>query len=109
MKPADICRNTDERVKKEAEILAKQVVAIGRKLERERKKLKDEPLTIEYDNGGGQTGIRENPFYSSYTRLLSSYTKCLSTLIEIIGESDEEAKDELKTLVDLRSKLKVTA
>lgn len=109
MKPADICKNSDERVKKEAEILAKQVVAIGRKLERERKKLKDEPLTIEYDNGGGQTGIRENPFYSSYTKLLSSYTKCLSTLIEIIGDSDEEAKEELTTLINLRSRYKVSA
>ena len=87
--------------------MAKQVLAIGRKLERERKKLKDEPLTIEYDNGGGQTGIRENPFYTSYTRLLGSYTKSLAALIEIIGDSDEEAKEQLKTLEDIRSRLRV--
>lgn len=104
MKPTDICRNTDERVKKQAEILAKQIHSIGRKLESARKKMKDEPLTIEYDNGGGQTGTKENPFFASYTKLLSSYTKALSTLIAIIGEEDKEAAG---TLEELRKKFKV--
>lgn len=104
MKPADICKNVDERVKKEAEILAKQVIAMGRKLEKERKTMKDEPLVIEYDNGGGQKGVRENPYYTSYTKLLNSYTKGLTALINMIGDADEAATS---ALIDLREKFKI--
>lgn len=106
MKPADICRNVDERVQKEAEILAKQGIAMGRKLEHERKRMKDEPLTLEYDNGGGQTGVRENPYYSAYNKLLSSYTKTLTTLITLIGDKDQEATG---VLIDLRERFKVSS
>lgn len=106
MKPADICMNCDERIKKQAIILAKQVDSIGRKLERERKRMKEEPLTIEYDHGGGQSGITANPYYANYTKLLKSYTQGISVLIDLIGDSNPAA---VATLTELRTRFKVIA
>lgn len=49
-------------------------------LEESRKRLANEPLVIEYDNGGGQTGIRENPEWLAYEKLLKSYQATLRAI-----------------------------
>ena len=104
MKPEEICRNVDARIRPQAEILARQVFSMAEKLEEARKQMKYEQIVIEYDNGGGQTGVRENPYYAAYEKLLASYTKSLTTLRDILGE---HAQSEMKVLDDLRSKFKV--
>lgn len=71
-------------LKDEAIELAEQVLFMSEKLKEERKQLEKEPLIIEYDNGGGQMGIRENPHYTAYEKLLSSYNKSFKQLTEII-------------------------
>jgi hypothetical protein len=68
----------------EAVTLAESVLFMARKLKEAKKTLKKETLVIEYDNGGGQKGIRENPHYVAYERLLASYNKSLRQLTEII-------------------------
>ena len=70
----------------------------------EGKRIPDEPLVIEYDNGGGQSGIRENPFYPAYEKLLTSYSKTLTAVKSMAG-SDDEA--EVSSLDTLRSRFKV--
>ena len=106
MKVADVCSNCDDRVKKHAIILTKQIDSIGRKLEKERKRMKEEPLTVEYDHGGGQSGVTANPYYTNYTKLLTTYTKSLDVLIRLIGDSNPEA---VNTLTDLRTRFRVIA
>lgn len=64
--------------------LADQVLFMAQKLSDTRKAISKEPLVITYDNGGGQTGIRENPHYVAYEHLLASYTKALRQLTEIV-------------------------
>lgn len=49
-------------------------------LEEARKRLVNEPLVIEYDNGGGQSGIRENPEWTAYEKLLKSYQATLRAI-----------------------------
>ena len=68
----------------EALELAESVVFMARKLEESRKLLKNEPLVVEYNNGGGQYGIRENPHFTAYEHLLTSYNKALRQLTEIV-------------------------
>lgn len=104
MTAKEICRKVDPRLKPQAEILAKQVLEMAKKLEEARKQMKDEPLIVEYDNGGGQTGTRENPFYPAYERLLASFSKSLTTLIGMLGEDSQEAAS---SLINLRDRLKV--
>lgn len=73
----------------EAVELAESVLFMAKKLTESRIALKKEPLVIEYDNGGGQCGIRENPHYVAYEHLLASYTKALRQLTVIIENGSQ--------------------
>lgn len=43
------------------------------KLDEAREQLKDADLTCPYENGGGQSGIRENPLFKAYINLWRAY------------------------------------
>lgn len=88
---------------KDRKILIEQLNMIARRLTEEGKKIEYEPLIIDYDNGGGQSGVRENPFYPAYEKLLASYTKALASLKDMGGEQDTEVKN----LDAIRSRFKV--
>ena len=68
----------------EALELAESVLFMADKLKEARVTMKNEPLVIDYDNGGGQTGIRENPHFVAFEHLMASYTKSLKQLTEIV-------------------------
>ena len=80
--------------------LAESVLFMAKKLEESRAIMEDEPLVIEYDNGGGQCGIRENPHYTAYEHLLTSYNKALRQLTEIVekGTPSRKASSIMKEL-----------
>ena len=71
--------------------LAENVLFMRRKLEETRLELENQPIVIPYNNGGGQSGIRANPAYAEYEKLLKSYTSALKTLREIIGKAGDRA------------------
>jgi len=89
---------------KDIDVLKKQLRLMADRLIEEGKRIPDEPLVIEYDNGGGQSGIRENPFYPAYEKLLTSYSKTLAAVKSMAG-SDDAA--EISSLDALRSRFKV--
>lgn len=99
-----ICEQVDERIKPEAVTLAEQVLFMASKLAESMNGLQDQPIVIPYDNGGGQCGIRENPAFSAYEKLLAAYTKSLATLRDMIGST---APKEMSALDDLRQKFRV--
>jgi hypothetical protein len=68
----------------EALELAESVLFMAEKLKEAREAMKDEELIIPYDNGGGQMGIRENPHFTAFEKLMVTYTKSLRQLTEII-------------------------
>lgn len=68
----------------EALELAESVLFMAAKLEESRKAMANEPLVVPYDNGGGQSGIRENPHFSAYEKLMATYSKSLRHLAEIV-------------------------
>ena len=51
-----------------------------KKLEELRNTLESAPFTVEYDNGGGQTGVKENPEWTAYEKLLKSYQATLRAI-----------------------------
>ena len=87
---------------KDRDVLVEQLKLMADRIMIEGDRIPDEDLIVAYDNGGGQTGTRENPFYPAYEKLLASYTKALDALKNMGGE-DEEADQ----LCDLRSRFKV--
>ena len=44
----------------------------------------DSSVAIPYDNGGGQSGIRENPLFKGYESLFKSYMSGLCKILECL-------------------------
>lgn len=84
------------------------------KLDDTREVIKTSNVVIPYDNGGGQTGLRENPLFKGYESLLKSYTSCLKAILDKLPEQESEVKsaelEKPKTMLELiRSKHKKEA
>lgn len=58
--------------------LAENIIFLTEKLSRTRALIQNMEVVIPYDNGGGQRGIRENPAYSAYQKLVRTYSKLVS-------------------------------
>lgn len=87
----EICRGVSV-LHDESVALAEAVILMGEKIKKTINKIKDEPLVIPYDNGGGQSGIRENPQFTAFEKLMASYTKSLRQLIEIVEKGSPTQK-----------------
>lgn len=66
------------------------------KLEEIRAEIADAPIIVEYDNGGGQSGIRENPLFKGYEALWKAYMLGMGRLIDQMPA--ETAKEEKKAV-----------
>lgn len=64
------------------------------KLDQAREKIKASGIVMPYDNGGGQTGIRENPAFKGYEALWKSYMTGMSKLLEAMPPEVIEAEEE---------------
>lgn len=87
----------------EALELAESVLFMAQKLKESRELMINEPLIIDYDNGGGQKGIRENPHYVAFEHLMTTYTKSLRQLSEVIekGAPARKASSIMAELTDI--------
>lgn len=63
------------------------------KLDEARHDLMGESLFVPYDNGGGQSGIREHPGFVAYNKLFTTFSRGIKQLIDLMdyeaGEIDE--------------------
>lgn len=64
--------------------LAENVVFMAHKLKETRDNMGKTPLIVRYDNGGGQSGYRENPVFKAYNSMASRYVAALHELEAII-------------------------
>ena len=78
-----ICANVPEELRPHAEELARNVLAMEKQLTEARKTADDEPLIIEYDNGGGQSGVRKNPYWEAYAQLFRTFSSGLAQLTQM--------------------------
>lgn len=62
------------------------------KLDDSKEAIRESQIVIKYDNGGGQSGIRENPLFKGYEALWKAY---MLGMREIFG-STSEGKEEVK-------------
>lgn len=104
-KAKDLCAGVHT-LHDEALELAESVIFMAGKLKEARKELKEAPLVIEYDNGGGQSGVRENPNFTAYEHLLAAYNKSLRQLTEIVekGSSSRRASSIMRELTVIAGK-----
>lgn len=78
--------------------LAVNLVFMEDKLDETRESIKESPLSIAYDNGGGQSGTRVNPEYQAYEALLKQYGATLRQFQEMTGKKPEEKGSKLASL-----------
>lgn len=75
------------------------------KLDEARNAIKNTSVAIPYDNGGGQTGIRENPLFKGYEALWKSYMSGMNVIMaqlpQIEVEKEAEKIDTPKTVLQL--------
>lgn len=67
--------------------LAEELIFMEDKLENARQLIGNTGVAISYNNGGGQTGIRENPALIAYQKLMKTY---LSTMRELDAMREEQ-------------------
>lgn len=75
------------------------------KLDDAREQIKGSSVAIPYDNGGGQTGIRENPLFKGYSALWKSYMSGMNTILSLLpremANEVEESIEKPKTTLEL--------
>lgn len=79
------------------------LATMANKLEDLREIIEEEPAVIDYNNGGGQQGKRENPSYKAYEALWKSYLSGMNALIKMMDtdSAPQEEKQESKTALQL--------
>ena len=74
------------------------------KLDEAREEMEDASIVIPYDNGGGQTGIRENPIFKAYINLWRAYVLGLEKLTAYLPKEaiEEISADGLSILEQVK-------
>lgn len=89
--------------------LAENVLWMEAKLANAREVIGKSSVAIPYDNGGGQRGIRKNPAFDGYNSLMSSYTKALKQLCEMLGVQEvEDGDDDLDAILASTAKTRAS-
>lgn len=77
------------------------------KLDEARDSMADSAIAIPYDNGGGQSGIRENPYFKGYINLWRAYMVGIEKLTSYLPkELQEKVAPEASSVLDKVKKMK---
>ncbi len=78
-------------VKREAlESIVAEIAFMRLKLDEAKADMIESDIAIPYDNGGGQSGIRENPIFKAYESLLKSYMSGMEKVLAILPKDAQE-------------------
>lgn len=103
-KADEMCASLPESKLPRARELAINLLFLERKLDEARRQALTEPAVSEYDNGGGQCGIRVSPWVQAYGALLKSYGAALKQL-EDQFDDDGKPQEEESQIAALRNSL----
>ena len=75
------------------------------KLDDAQRAIKTSSVCVPYDNGGGQTGIRENPLFKGYEGLFKSYMAGMRVILSTLPPQAEAIRkqeiEKPKTMLEL--------
>lgn len=66
------------------------------KLEDTRQKIKESDVTVRYNNGGGQSGTRQNPIFLGYESLWKAYMTGINQILMAAGTKKDQKSEKLK-------------
>ena len=71
------------------------------KLDETRMEMQNASVVCDYDNGGGQTGVRENPIFKAYINLWRAYMLGLEKFTSYLPkELQDEAQGDMINVLD---------
>lgn len=94
-----------DRRKKLLEPVIENTAFMKVKLEEARKMVKETSVVIQYDNGGGQKGLRENPIFKGYEALWKSYMAGMNEITKALPQ--EVVKVEAEKIVEAKTMLEM--
>ena len=87
--------------RKALQSIADHVAFVKIKLDEAKKQCEKAGIVIEYNNGGGQTGTRENPLIKSYANLLKLYLTGMTQILNAVPENEEPAQEAAETPLEM--------
>ena len=66
------------------------------KLEDTRQEIREAEVTVPYDNGGGQSGVRQNPIFQGYESLWKAYMTGMTQVLTAAGMKKDQKSEKLK-------------
>ena len=98
------CGISDKRIDMLGSVI-KNTAWMKAKLDDTRDQIRNTSVAIPYDNGGGQTGIRENPLFKGYSALWKSYMSGMNTIMSLLpreaADSEIAQIEKPKTMLDM--------
>ena len=81
------------------------------KLDEAREEMQDASVVCEYNNGGGQTGTRENPIFKAYINLWRAYMVGLEKFTSYLPKElqEEVTEESISVLEQVKRMKKATA
>ena len=76
--------------------VVENVATMKVKLDELKDQIVKEDLLIEYDNGGGQKGIRENPIFKRYESLFKTFMLGMNKILDAIPDEDKSQEKAIK-------------
>ncbi len=76
------------------------VALMKAKLDELREQLLEEKAVVDYDNGGGQKGVRENPIFKRYESFYKTYALGMNVIFDCLRDEEGEGEDKIDN--DLR-------
>ena len=70
------------------------VALMKAKLDEMREQLLTEKAVVEYDNGGGQKGVRENPVFKRYESFFKTYSLGMSEIFDCLRDEEADPIDD---------------
>lgn len=81
------------------------------KLDDAKETIKESQIVIRYDNGGGQSGLRENPLFKGYESLWKAYMAGMREIFgsipegaEVVKKAEQEKPTNMLQIVQARKK-----
>lgn len=99
---ASITERVDKGKHPFADQLAEELAWQAKKLAEARAMIKNAPVVIAYDNGGGQSGIRKNPAFEAYAQLFGAFVRGMAALDTVLDGAEPESPAAKMTLDNLR-------
>lgn len=84
-----------EHKKKILEATIENVALMKAKLDEMRDQLITEKAVVDYDNGGGQKGVRENPIFKRYESFFKTYSLGMSEIFDVFRDEEGGKNDNI--------------